>query len=515
MVPRGPSGRCRTRRGTVLPLRDLTPERRHGRPAERIPGALAAVLAALLLAAPPPAAAEGRDAAARLPPPVVRVLERYRIPADSLSVFVQAVDQPRPLIAFHADVARNPASTMKLVTTFAALDMLGPVYEWKTEAWVTGPLRGGTLEGDLVIKGYGDPYLVPEQVWKFVRALRHAGIEHVAGDLVADKSHFDIAPDDPGEFDGRPYRAYNAPPDALLVNYQATSFLFFPDRERGRVRIVPEPAASTVEVENAVKLVNGACNDRQYRIAMDVRDGGGRERIRFSGTYPVSCGSHAITRRVADPATFGLGVFGAMWAEAGGTVAGELRIGTAPEGARRVHTMHSRPLAELIRSMNKFSNNVMTRQLLLTLGAERFGPPGSLAKGRDAIRAWLRARRLEAPELVLDNGAGLSRDARISSRTLGRLLLLAWRHPYMPEFVSSLAISGMDGTLERRFRDEPLGGRVHLKTGSINDVKAMAGYLHTPKGENLVVVTLHNHRGIHWGRGEEVQQALLEWLARR
>jgi D-alanyl-D-alanine carboxypeptidase/D-alanyl-D-alanine-endopeptidase (penicillin-binding protein 4) len=170
------------------------------------------------------------------------------------------------------------------------------------------------------------------------------------------------------------------------------------------------------------------------------------------------------------------------------------------------------PLANVIARVNKHSNNVMARQILHTLSAEVLGAPGTEDGGRKVVREWLDNKDLGFSELAFDNGAGLSRDARISASDLGAMLRFAWHQPYMPEYLASLPLSGLDGTLSRRFRDKALAGKAHLKTGSMDDVTAIAGYLQSRSGRRFAVVALQNHKDIHRGPGEEVQEALLRWL---
>lgn len=450
-----------------------------------------------------------------LPPQVQDLLARYRVPADALGVFVQEVRASEPLLAFNADAAFNPASAIKLLPTFVALDTLGPAYTWRTLAYADGPVRGERLYGNLFIKGYGDPFLVIENFWRFVRGIRAAGVKHISGDVVADRSYFEVERVNRSAFDGRPYRAYNAAPDALLLNYQAVRFAFVPDPASRKVRILPEPVPANLVIVNRLRLTDAPCTARNHRIRMQVADAENGGVVRFSGSYPAACGRHHLTRVIAPAAPFALGVFEALWREMGGTIDGELREGVLPQERTLLHSLRSRPLSDIIRGINKYSNNVMTRQLIYTLGAERFGPPGTRTKGIEAIEHWLRTHGLDFAELALDNGAGLSRATRISARSLGRLLLRAYAHPYMPEFVASLPIAGVDGTLRDRFLDDGLRGRVHLKTGRIDDVKAMAGYVAGPSGRTYVVVCLQNHPGIHRRRGDAVQDALLRWVYRR
>ncbi|MGH8594945.1 MAG: D-alanyl-D-alanine carboxypeptidase/D-alanyl-D-alanine-endopeptidase, partial [Gammaproteobacteria bacterium] len=204
--------------------------------------------------------------------------------------------------------------------------------------------------------------------------------------------------------------------------------------------------------------------------------------------------------------------FKRLWLDLGGALDGRLRVASIPSQARRIYAIESYPLAELIRGINKYSNNVMTGQLLLTLGAERLGVPGSKEKGIAAIKEWLHSEGWEFPHLVLDEGAGLSRKTRIDAKSLGRLLLRAYGSPYMPEFLSSLPIAGIDGSLRNRLSKEPITGRAHLKTGQIDGVASIAGYLKTRRGRTLVAVCLINHPGSHLGGGKQVHDALLRWL---
>jgi D-alanyl-D-alanine carboxypeptidase/D-alanyl-D-alanine-endopeptidase (penicillin-binding protein 4) len=251
------------------------------------------------------------------------------------------------------------------------------------------------------------------------------------------------------------------------------------------------------------------------RLDMKVRHEKDRTRVMFSGTYDAGCGSNELFRVVSEPAPYILGLFRALWTELGGRLKGDVREGVVPSEASLLHTTWSPPLADIIRSINKYSNNVMTRQLLLTLGAERGSAPGTTDKGIQAVREWLKQKNLVFPELVLENGAGLSREETISARHLGQVLVAGWQSPYMPEFVSSLPLAAMDGTLRRRFNGAALEGQMHLKTGLLRDVRSVAGYVRDRAGRRMAVVCLHNHARADSAAGEAVQEALLQWVYER
>jgi serine-type D-Ala-D-Ala carboxypeptidase/endopeptidase (penicillin-binding protein 4) len=453
-------------------------------------------------------------AAPILPEPLRRTLQRYELSTSGLSIYVHEVGSIAPLLTLAPDEPRSPASVMKLLPTLAALEELGPAYQWKTELWTAAPVRDGMIEGDLYIKGYGDPYLVIEHFWRLLRQLRHQGIHGIRGDLVLDQSRFALEAEDPADFDGRAYRAYNVLPAALLVNFQAVNFRFVPDLAGNRLRIIAEPWPAQLKIENTVRLTNGPCRGWFSNMGTRTSQNGKQEIVAFNGSYDAACGERDVFRVISEPAPYIHGVFKSVWTDLGGEFAGAVREATVPEGAQLLASIHSPPLADAIRSVNKFSNNVMTRQLLLTLGAQQ-EPPGTVQKGFAAVRAWMKKRGLDFPELVLENGTGLSRKERISARHLGELLLVGYASPAMPEFLSSLPISGLDGTMRHRLISPPLVGRVHLKTGAINDVHTIAGYVLDQFNRRVVVVVLHNHARADTAAADAFQDAVLDWVYHR
>ena len=316
-------------------------------------------------------------------------------------------------------------------------------------------------------------------------------------------------------FDGQPYRTYNVAPNAFLVNFKAVRFLLIPDPANNTARIDIDPPLSNLRVHNHVRLKRGACRGYQRGVAFDMPEGMAAGVVVFSGQFPTGCSEYGMWRTVLEPRTFAWGIFQSLWTELDGTIGGTVRAGSAPSDTRPFFTYKSVPLAEAIRSVNKFSNNVMSRTLLLTMGAELDSVPGTVEKGQAIVARWLANNGVASPELRLINGAGLSRDTRITADHLGRLLLLAWRSPYMAEFIASMPISGMDGTLRRRLKDNGAAGRMHLKTGRMDDVVAIAGYVYGASGKQYVVVAMHNEPGAHRGPGHELQDALLEWIYRQ
>ena len=445
-----------------------------------------------------------------LPPGVRSSLDLRRAPDSSLSIYVENLDTGEPVLAWNEDVPRNPASVIKLLTTLVALDILGPAYTWKTEAYLLGKTDGDVLDGDLLLKGYGDPFLVTTRVWQMLREIRQKGINRITGDLLIDDSYFDVPYHDPAKFDREPLRAYNVAPNALLMNFKVVRYHFEPDPESATVRIRVDPPLENLRIENRLKVAQGRC--RGYQRGITITPNETVDHMVMSGQFPSGCKTYAMHRAVLSHNEFAYGLFKSIWQESGGEFSGGLRNVVKPDDIEPFLVFESLPLADIISKVNKHSNNVMARQLLFTLGAERFVVPGTEEGGRQVIEDWLKSRQLGSAKLKLDNGAGLSRNSRISARNLGEILRYAWQSPFMPEYLSSLSLSGLDGTLMRRFRADPLTGKAHIKTGRLDNVTAIAGYLQSRSGGRYTIVALQNHTDVHRGPGEEVQAALLRWL---
>jgi len=470
-------------------------------PAVRRIGA-ALLLAAALLGAP--AAAQDEAERRQLPDSVSAALRGAAIPAAASAIVVLPLAPGGVTIEANESQPMNPASTMKLVTTYAALDLLGPAYTWRTEAFATGALRRDVLEGNLVIRGSGDPKLVIENLWLMIQRIRGYGIREIRGDVVLDRSAFAPVAHEPGDFDGERLRPYNAGPDALLLNFKAISLGFVPDPETRSARIVAVPLLAGMKLPATVRGADGPCSDWRGKLQADFSDPMAPV---FRGAYPLSCGEQIWHLSLLDHSRYFSAAFAALWSNAGGTWSGKLREGTVPADARRIALNESAPLAEVIRDVNKFSNNVMARQIYLTLGTDGGRQSASAARAEAAIRAWLDSRGLAMPELVLENGSGLSRTERISAGSLARLLRHAFAGPLMPELMASLPLLGIDGTMRKR---NGAAGRAHVKTGLLADVRAIAGYVDAASGRRYVVVGIINHPNA--GSGQAAHDALLQWV---
>ncbi len=461
------------------------------------------------------------SAESQLPRPLLESLHRAGVPLSAVSLLVQPLDGSRPLISLNPEVARNPASVIKLITTYTALSTLGPGYRWPTDIHVLGPLEKGVLKGDLGIRGHGDPYMLIEDLWNLTRELRRRGIHKIEGDLVLDATYFVPFEEDMGAFDGRPARTYNLLPNALMVNFQTIHLIFNHAGGGEGVEVDLVPNLPNLRIENRLKSVPGPCEGFNAGIAVKVSNLPRRDLVELDGLHPRGCSGYSLSRTVLTPAAYFFGLFKLLWEEQGGELAGQYREESLAVGENEepgnaenaaFYRWYSSPIREVLVSANKFSNNTMTRQLLLTVAAESTGRPGKVEDGIHAVRDFLRNQDIDIRGLNLVNGSGLSREARADARMLVSMLLNAYRSPWGAEFISSLPISGVDGTLRKRLVDSEALGMGHIKTGRLDHVVALAGFIQSHSGARYALAFMINHSDIHRKTGDDIGDLLIEWL---
>jgi len=452
-----------------------------------------------------------------LPEPIRAALVRAHLDPQQLALWVAPAEGGPPRLAHQPDRLVNPASLMKLVTSTAALERLGPTFTWTTGIYLDGKLGAdGVLDGSLIVQGHGDPKLVPEQLDRLLKQIRDRGVLRIRGDVVLDSSAFRIPGIDPGAFDGERFRPYNVRPDALMLNWKAVTLMLRPEPEQRRARVWLEPPLAGVHVPASVPLTPGdaGCGDWREQLKADLSD---PSRIRLTGSLAVRCGEKSWPIAYTDPASYNARAFEAAWKALGGQIDGRVRVSltpAVPDGRTPWLEFSSPPLADVLRDMNKFSNNVIAHQVFLTLGLMQGGPEaGTWEAARQVVTDVMRQRPgCGDGQLVLRGGSGLSREERVTARCLGQILQGGWVSPWMPELVSSLPLSGIEATA-RRTGGGPLSGRAHLKTGSLNEVSAIAGYLHGSRGQRWVIVAILNGAQVHGDDARSVLEAVLRWTA--
>ena len=455
-------------------------------------------------------------APSKLPRPVLQALQQAQVPPSALSVLItplpgspSSTSAPRQL-SHQANASMNPASVMKLFTTYAGLSLLGPEHVWHNRIYSEGTLRDGVLQGHLVVRGSGDPKLVVERLQDLLAQVQAAGVREVRGDIVLDRSVFDVrARSEP--FDDEPLRPYNVAPDGLLLNFKAVVYKFTPDPANGQVQVRFEPPLMGLDVPTQLPANASACNDWRSQLKADFSQA---LQARFAGSYPARCGEREWPVAYPEPEQYAPRVLQAIWLAAGGRLSGQVRYGLRPATARLLVDAPSLPLALVIQDINKFSNNVMAQQLFLTLSSE-LGAPGRFEASRLRLSQWWRNAFPGLDEPVLDNGSGLSRTERSTAWALTALLQAAHASPHAQPFVNSLSVAGVDGTTARlkdRSPQSPVIGNAWLKTGSLRDVASVAGYVQGQSGQRYSVVAILNHPNANQARPALDQ--LLEWAVR-
>lgn len=475
--------------------------------------ALAALLLALALGAahgaelnPSPPAAQPQ---AGLPAAVRLALEQAHVGEANRAFVVLPLDGGALQLTQQAQTPLNPASTMKLLTTYAALSLLGPNFRWHTAVLAHAPPHGGRLDGDLIVRGGGDPSLVLERWWLLLQRLRAQGLRDIRGNLVLDRSRYAAAPEPAGSLDGNELRPYNVAPDALLINYKSVAFTFGAPAAGALAPVAVLPPLEGMHAPATVRLVDGPCGDWKGRLQADFSQ---PLAPRFHGAFARACGEKTWYVSLLAPDDYALAAFGALWRASGGSFKGGVRSGTARRDDVLLAELESPPLAEVIRDINKNSNNVMARQLFLTLGeapAAEAPEPDSAARAIRQVQSWLQQQDLTMPELMLENGSGLSRQERISAGSLARLLAHAWHSNAMPDFLASLPLAGVDGTMKER---TSAAGAAYVKTGTLAEVRALAGYVFAASGHRYVVVALINDP--HAEAAQAAHDAFLQWVWR-
>ncbi len=473
-----------------------------------------------------------------LPVDVATALARAGVPQSAISVMVQAMppapvqvasagnaggtatnaglppalyasERLVPRLAHRETASQNPASVMKLITTYAALNTLGPEFTWKNRVYVDGQVvAGGILEGNLVIRGSGDPKLVLERIQDLFAKVQAKGVREIRGDIILDRSVFSVPDKNPADFDDEPLRPYNAAPDGLLVNFKSLIFTFTPDPIGKRTFIKSEPPIAGIDIPNELPWASGACGDWKTNLQADFFT---PNKISFAGRYSASCGEKVWPVAYSAPRSYAGRVIDAMWRAAGGTLTGTVREDATPRGARLLLSASSLPLADIIADVNKFSNNVMAQQVFLTLSS--LGRrSGSFESSRRAVAEWWKKTlpNLSAP--LVDNGSGLSRKERTSVQSLTGLLQHAAASPQAAVFANSLGIAGVDGTvvsMKERNAESVALGNAQLKTGTLRDVIAVAGYANGRSGQRYSIVAIINHPNAPAARS--ALDKLVEW----
>ncbi|MBI3713197.1 MAG: D-alanyl-D-alanine carboxypeptidase/D-alanyl-D-alanine-endopeptidase [Burkholderiales bacterium] len=471
--------------------------------------------------------AEAQDSVQPLPTAIEQLLKQSGLPRTALHLSVIPTRQGDAVIAFQETEPVSPASTMKLVTTQAALDLLGPQFRWKTQLLSSVPVVKERLKGDLIIKGGGDPDLTWEKFASILRQLRQQGLRDIHGDILLDRSYFQ--PQRPElnapAFDDNPDAYYNVIPDALLIHSNLTAINLSADQERIQTQLLTP--SSNITLRPQLKLNNAPCNQwkngwrsPQIKISEDAySDAAGHIEINLQGSFPRSCQT-TVYLNLLERNAYIAKLFRALWTELGGTWKGKIRDGSVPENALPLLTHESATLADTLKIVNKASDNVMARIVFMTLAAEsKFETaadqtnPDSALRASQLVRQWLEQQGIDAKGFAIENGSGLSRTDRISTQQLAQILRRAAQSNWYPEFATSLPIVGIDGTMHKRLKDSVAQARSRIKTGYLKNAIAIAGFVRDTQGNDMIVVAILNAEDLTVAQGKPLLDGIIAWLA--
>jgi D-alanyl-D-alanine carboxypeptidase/D-alanyl-D-alanine-endopeptidase (penicillin-binding protein 4) len=450
-------------------------------------------IAALALAAAPVRAADPArtgDAPARELESALRaIVAGGPLASARTSVVVEDVETGQVVFARDPDVLLNPASNVKLVTSAAALARLGPEFRFDTELFLDAGGADGAAR-TLYVRGKGDPTLVTERLWAIAGDLVHLGVRRV-GDVVVDESYFDGERVGPGFDQEAGDRSYLAPAGAASLNWNTVAVHVAPgDRKGAKARVELEPASDLFDVD--VRATTVAAGGRRRITVSSVR-AGARQRIVVDGRVPLGSRLQTIWRRIDDPALYLGHTLRRLMELRGAKFQGKVRTGQVPRSARLVHVAQSESLGEVVRRLNKTSNNFVAEQLLKTLGAETKGAPGSWPKGVQAVEEFLADVGIPRGAYVMRNGSGLNDTNRFSARQLATLLRAMWaRFPLHAEYLASLPVAGRDGTIRWRMEGSEAEGRLRAKTGTLENVTSLSGYVENAAHRTLAFAILVN-----------------------
>jgi D-alanyl-D-alanine carboxypeptidase/D-alanyl-D-alanine-endopeptidase (penicillin-binding protein 4) len=405
------------------------------------------------------------------------ILNDAALSGARIGIAVADIESGRILYSKNETTLFNPASNVKLVTTAAALALLGPEYRWKTVAYADGPIAAGELKGRLFLKGHGDPTLVIEDLWKMVSDLHALGVRKITGDLVFDESFFDDVRLGPGFAQKQEDAPYRAPNGALSLNYNAVSVRVLPGvSESAPARVVIDPSTPYFELMNEART-----DTARTQITVESRELKENMQIVVRGRVRIDSPGVVELRRIGHPALYTAYAFRELCLRRGIKIAGTVKRGLVPSGARVLTTHYSQPLGVATRDVNKRSNNFMAEQILKTIGAETGGRPGTWQKGLDGVAAFLEKIGILRKDYKMTNGSGLYDSNRFSPTQLVTLLRSAYRDfRFSADFIGSLALAGADGTIGHRMEGSPAERYVRAKTGTLLGVSCLAGYAGAP-----------------------------------
>ncbi len=443
-----------------------------------------------------------------LPQGIEDAIKRSTIPKNDIGIYIKEVGKSGNILsALNENKSRTPASVIKVLSTYAAILKLGFNYRFPTQFYMRGSLIHGVLQGDLIVKGFGDPTLSSKDLDDIVRNIYTHGIHTIKGNIIIDRSYFKVGTKDSSRFDENPYSPYNAMPDAMMFNERVSTICVTPNQNS----VTKKTVDHSYKVLNKLQTVNKPCRGRYSWPGIKIDKDQVIPVVLLQGKISKRCGKRNICKVVTKPYRSFYYALKEKLKSKGIDVSGTIRLKKVPKSATLLFTHYSQPLEKIISKTAKKSNNLYARHLLLFLGAKQYGAPATLDKGRRAVEYILRSKgALGFGALKIDNGSGLSRSAKITAKLLADMYDNAYKR-YGKRWMNTLSIAGVDGTIKKRFRGTPVKNRAWMKTGTLKRVKNIGGYVKSKSGKLYAVVILVNTKRGNW-RAAQLENDIIKWL---
>ncbi|MFL2916076.1 MAG: D-alanyl-D-alanine carboxypeptidase/D-alanyl-D-alanine-endopeptidase [Nitrospinia bacterium] len=439
---------------------------------------------------------------------VKKILNNSCLKKNNFGIKVYSLDRGEAIIELRAKKLFIPASNLKILTTAVALETLGPNYRFPTSLFTDGNLEDEVLNGNLYIQGHGDPKFVTEQMWLLVNKLRNLPIRRITGNIIGDDSFFDNKKRVKTWIKNPGAQAYEAPLGALSFNFNTVQVYVSPGIKAGnKPKIIIEPDTEYITLDNQAKTLKPG---KRNRLIVNRVEHNGFDEITVSGGITLSQARAQYFLNITDPTQYTLSVLKKYLAHAGIKFTGKIEQRRVPEGAMKLLTHDSEPLTLALQGLNKFSNNFVAEQILKTIGAEKYGQPGTTLKGLKAFKEYLIKLGYQQNQYQVLDGSGLSRQNRLSPQIIIDVL----RHVkndlgVYPEFVSALGVMGVDGNVKNRMRGVKSSERARVKTGTLNFVSALSGYFQSRDDETFAFSILMNSLKCSNGRIKKLQDQII------
>ena len=443
-----------------------------------------------------------------LPSGIDNIIKRSGISKNDISIYIKgAGSSSREIASLNANKTRTPASVIKVMSTYAAVLQLGFGYRWPTQFYTTGRLENGVLQGNLLVKGFGDPTLSAKNLESIVAKIKAKGIQKITGNIIIDRSYFAVGTKNNSGFDKHTYSPYNAMPDAMMFNERISTICITPNKNDVHKKVVD----GSYIIKNNLQRVNKPCRGRYSWPVIKIDNSSTRPEVLLHGKISKKCGTRNICKVITKPYKSFYYALRDILNKAGISVGGTMYLQKIPQNADILFTHYSKSLEKIISKTAKKSNNLYARHLLLFLGAKMYGAPATLAKGREAVEYILRSKgALGEGMLSIDNGCGLSRTAKLNAKLLAGMYDNAYKR-YGIRWIKTLSVAGVDGTIKRRFRGTVVRNRAWMKTGTLKHVKNIGGYVKGRSGKLYTVVILVNTKKGNW-RASQLQNNIIKWL---